>query len=384
MKMEEKVRIGKSLQAMVRKSVTGVSEQGNASNLVTPELIKDILRPDYMEGSIFEKCTKATCTVGHNAIVVQRTNEVNRTVAAGIAGGIIAYPVYPDGTTLTPSVPSFASDILPLNTVAILVKATNQVLSDAPALSSLLADQLPKAAKYYTDHYLLYGDGSAADTNVTGDNVGYTCHGIVNSGDRATKYVTISNTITLANLQSMVDYFYGGKNGMWVMAHDAWHNIVALVNATSSYNAIQWVELGGKLTPILYGFPVDVKDCMNSMDIGLIDPTAICVGLLDPRTDISTEFEFNKIQTAFRLGLRINAITSWTGGITEQSGDKNYPFVFTASAQGRHSTQPQTPPAKLDSSSSSSSYIEEWSSSSRSSGSSASSASSASSESSHH
>lgn len=349
MKIEKKQELGRKLQELTLKTA-GIAENTTAGNLVTP-MLSDLLTQNYLTGTIFERCKKFIVSPDHNSIKAPIAKQVNRTVAAGIAGGVKSFIIDEEGS-FTASVPAFSYDILKLNKQGILIRVTDEILNDAPVLATYLSQQIEATMKYYIDHFIIYGNGDSIDYNITGDQVGPTCNGIVNSGSRATKFVSLSSSFTLAELQNMVKSYYGGENGVWVMARDSWADIVALVNAANSYNAIKWHENEeDKLVPYLFGYEVILKDCMNSKDIGLCDFSAYTIAMIDPKLDISGDIYFSRAEQAFRLVYRINGMPNWIGGIKEQSGQVNYPFVFKSTAD-------------QNSSSSSSSSIEKFSSSS--------------------
>jgi hypothetical protein len=173
-------------------------------------------------------------------------------------------------------------------------------------------------------------------------------HGIANSGNRATKFITTANPITLANVRAMVSAYYGGTNGIFVMAQDAYEKIVDLANANNSFNALKFHVINNEVKAFLFGYEILVKDCMNSGDIALIDPSAYTVVLIDPKTDVSSDVYFLTQENCYRSILRINGMPNWVGGITGQNGVTRYPFVMNASADEQSSSSSSSSSSSMD------------------------------------
>lgn len=333
MKIEEKIRIGKRLQALATKSYAGnknietkgITDGGTGGNLTTAAIIPEILSPNFMEGSIFERCTKWQVQPGHNSIKIPITAEVSRTVLAGIAGGLQANCVS-ETSAMVVTTAAFTNDELVLNKVPITQYVTSEILEDAPVLSGLLHNQFEKASKFYVDHYILYGN-SVAQVDTDGVNIGPSCNGILNSGSRATHLTALPASITLANVRSIVSSYYGSPDGVWVMGADMYSQVLDLVNANNAYKAISFhPNKEGEIRMYLFGYEVIVKDCVRTGDIILGDWKAYNVAMIDPRTDMSNDVEFLTDQKVYKVVLRINGMPGWIGGITTQGTKVVYPF----------------------------------------------------------
>ena len=321
MKIQKKLEIGKELQIVAKGHKPtyqkGINVATTGASLVTPDLLKEVLSADWAEGTIFELCRKLPVSTDHNSIKIPVAQEVTRSVAAGILGGLTS-SVVAEEAPITLSFPTFQSDTLTLNKNALMVIATDEILSDATYLAKYLHDSLAQGLKFYIDNFILYGDGT-------------TCNGICNSGNRSTGTVTTNTTLALSDLRAMVKKYYGNPEGVWCMNQSQWNQVVDLVNADNAYQAIKWhhsEESKEELTPYLYGYRVIRKDNMNLNDIVLGHFKQYSVAMIDPRTDISSELYFASYQSAFRMLYRINGMPAWIGGVTLEDGSTVYPFVY--------------------------------------------------------
>jgi len=354
MSKENKVEIqGKALQSLIQTKVSaGMGEDGTAANLTQLEIFRDILSANYLEGSLYNQAWKINVSPKAHGILLPIADQKSRSVAGGILGGIITYEIG-EGENITLTFPKFAQTSLPLNQIGVAARVTNALVQDATALPQFLRKGFEEAIKMKLDHSIIYGDGA--------NNI-YGIAGSTAIGTRATLRMAGSLPYTVQNLKDMVSNYYGSPNGIWCMAHDAWHEIINLYsNSTNPILPLQFMQGEGNRTKaILFGFEVHVLDCMSSRDIVLGDFTAFVIAQKELRSDFSEHLYFSSNETAFRSIIRINGCPLWSGPITEESGDVNYCYVTMIDADFNSSSS-----SSNSSSSSSSSTI--WRSSSSSS-----------------
>jgi HK97 family phage major capsid protein len=324
MSIEKKLKIAKELDRLVAiakgtvppilKASLGLGEEaGNAgANLTRPELMKDILKADFMAGSIYSRCNIFDVSDKANGLFVVRAKESTRTTATGILGGIVAYDL-DEGTVETPSFPTVDQTTLSLRQKGILVRVTNALLQDNLVLEQYLSKGLGETIRYFTDASILYGNGTNG------------CNGILDaSGNGVTKYVTCANPITIQNLKDMVKWYYGGDNGVWVVGRDIYYEIINLYANTLPLT----FDTDGKA--YLFGYPIIRKDCVTARCLLLADFSQYVVAQKPIREDVSEQLYFSTNETAFRTIYRINGCPSWYSPITEESGQVTYPFVCCA------------------------------------------------------
>jgi hypothetical protein len=343
--MSKKLELqGKALKELIQKVSAGLGEDGSAANLTQLEIFRDILSAEYLEGTLFDESWKVTVSEKAHGILLPIADQDKRNITQGILGGIVTYELT-EGTDITLTFPKFAQTELALNQIGVAARVTNALVQDSTVLPQYLRKGFEDAIRMKIDRSILYGNGA---TN---------CYGVMGStaiGTRATLKVTNAVPITVANLQAMLEAYYGGINGMWVMDANAWHEVVALYsNSTNPLLPLEFLyEKGSRIKGILFGFPVYVSDCMNSRDICLGDFSAYVIALKPLREDISEHLYWNSNETAFRSIIRINGCPLWSSGITEQNGAKKYCYVACVAGDAESSSSTSS-----ESSSSSSSSI---------------------------
>lgn len=354
MNKEMRKQIGQHLVKMITKASTGMGEDGTAANLTRAEILKDILRADFLTGQIYDWCKKVDVSDKANGLFMNVAKETKRTRADGILGGFQSYYVG-EGDNITFSNAQFDQTELTLNQIGIICRVTNALVKDSVVLTQYLGSGLEESIKYRLDYEILYGSGATG------------CNGILNTGDRATKYVVVANPITIQNLKDMVKWYYGSKNGIWVMSADMWYEVQNLYANTLP------LVFNNDGTATLFGFPVCVKDNMKSRSIVLGDFTQYLVAQKPLREEVSDQLYFNSNESVFRTIIRINGMPLWYAPITTESGQLVYPFVATSGDDTRSSSSSSS---SMDSSSSSSKDSSSSSSTNGNSGSSSSSSSS--------
>jgi HK97 family phage major capsid protein len=360
MNKEQKLLVASELQKLykpsnskqlITKTSAGIGEDGSGANLTRPEILKDILRPNFLEGTIFDRCRHIEVSDRANGLFTIITKQTERTITNGILGGVQTY-YEGEGDTINLTNGQFYQDRLNLNYIAVATVATNAMLQDSIVLEEYISNSFEEAIRYKVDNEILYG------ANATG------CNGILYDGDRATKYVTLANPITVPDLKNMMHYYYGGKNGCWVVAYDMWGEIIDLYANTLPLRFYK----DGTIT--LFGYPVIVKDDMRTRSIVLGDFSQYAIGLKPIREEVSEHLYFLSAQTAFRANIRINGMPTWVDGINTESGRKVYPFVASAIDDTKSSSSSSSTELKSSSSSSNSSSSSSTSSSTSSSSSS--------------
>ena len=345
--MSKKLELqGKALKELIQKVSAGTGEDNTGANLTQLEIFRDILSAEYLEGSIFDYSWKVTVSEKAHGILLPIADQNKRNMTQGILGGIITYELT-EGADVTLTFPKFAQTELALNQIGVAARVTNALVQDSIVLPQYLRKGFEDAIKMKIDRSILYGNGA---TN---------CYGVMGStaiGTRATLKVTNAVPLTVANLQTMLEAYYGGINGMWVMDANAWHEIVALYsNSTNPLLPLEFLyEKGSRIKGILFGFPVYVSDCMDSRDICLGDFTAYVIALKPLREDISEHLYWNSNETAFRSIIRINGCPLWSSWIREQNGSKKYCYV--ACVAGDYESSSSTSSESSSSSSSSIGY----------------------------
>lgn len=347
MNKEIRLQISKHLNKMVQKASSGMGEDSAAIGgyLTQPEILRDILTSDWMEGTIYDLCKKVDVSEKANGLWMNISKQATRNSTTGILGGFIAYHI-DEGVAPTFTKGQFDQSELSLHQLGVICRVTNALLQDSVVLTQFLGDGLKETLRFFIDREILYGDGSTG------------CNGILNTGDRATKYIAIANPITIQNLKDMVGSYYGGEKGCWVMGRDMFYEVENLFANTLP---LQFNEYGNAM---LFGYPIIRKDNMNTRHIVLGDFSQYLVAQKPIREAISEHLYFDSNETVFRSIFRMNGMPTWYTSMTEESGKVVWPFVCTQDADSRSSSSSSSSSVSSESSSSNSSSSESSDSSS--------------------
>jgi len=340
--LEKLVRIStKGLSPKELKAASGLGEDVATAggNLTRAEILKDIIRPEWAEGTIYERCRHFDVSPKANGAFMVITKQTSRTTAAGILGGFMAYNI-DEGVPPTFTKGQFDQSTLSLHQKGVICRATNALIQDSLVFSKYLRDGFEETLRYYTDYEILYGNEGTS---------GQGCNGILADGDRATKYYAIANPISVADLKAMMGYYYGGKNGCWVMGYDIW---LEVVNLYANTLPLRFYKDG---TVQLFGFPVIVKDDMKTRNIVIGDFSQYFFAQKPIREDMSEHLYYASNETAFRSIFRMNGMPIWDDGITTNDGLKVYPFVANAGSNIQSSSSSSSSESSSSSSKSSAS-----------------------------
>lgn len=296
MKESKLEKVGKYLQDIAKKAITGNSESVDADggNAVNHEIVEQILSPDFAIGSIYENCTIFNTSRNGLKIPCADTQTLG---FAGIGGGVCAYWAN-EGIGQLDSKAGFSQLDLGLNKLIVTVPVTDELLEDASALGQYISKVANKAILYKIDHGIIYG--TATQLN-----------GITLS--TATKTVTAASPIDIPNIKSMIDSYYGGKDGMWVMSKQAFNQVKDLYENTL---ALEFTEDG---TAILFGYPIDISPVMANFDIVLGDFTQYAIAQKEIRSSVAMHVNFINDEQVFRFVIRINGGNTWNSGLTIQT-----------------------------------------------------------------
>jgi len=340
MKKDKRALIGKSIQDFVKgiyKS-TGQNEAtpADGGNLVEHTLLADILKPNYMAGTLYSRCKIYNLGEGTSGKKIPIANEVSRTTA-GIRGGVLAYKV-DEGGTKTASMAGFDQLDLSLNTMAVVIPMTDEIVQDSEFLASYVSDASEDELKWEYDNNIIFGNGGV----MTGV-----------SGHKATGFSVISATITAAELKDIYDLYYGGIEGIWVVSKGLWNEITDLWDTATKTPGIPLTFTSEG--PLLWGYPVKVLDCMESRSICLGDFSQYVIIQKDLKTATNKSLKFLEDEQYLRIQQRVNGSPYWAGAMTMQDGSVVHPFVMNSDYDYSSSSSSSSSEEHSESSSSSSS-----------------------------
>ena len=360
MKKARRKELGEALQKLIKGdrltfAVTKQTGQEEGTNdeggfLVQNNLIAEILAPNFMTGTLYERCNIFNLGDNNNSGArIPIANEPTRNTS-GIRGGALAYWVE-EGIAKTPSIAEFSIIDLDLNKAAVVIWLTDEIKQDSEMLVQYVQKTAQEAIQWLVDRAILYGNGAQLN--------GVATHA-------ATGFSAIAGAITAANLKDIFDLYYGGDQGVWVLGQDLWIEITNLWDTATQTPAIPltWDADG---TARLWGYPVVVTDVMSDRSICLGDFSQYVIIQKEVNAAVSESLKFLEDESCFRFVLRINGSPMWVSPLTVNDGSIVHPFVMSAGDEQSSSSSQSSASSSSHSSSSSSSSVDSSSSSSSSS-----------------
>ena len=338
MKKDIALRLGKKLQKLSRKATIGQGEgtQAIGGSTVGPEQESTILSPNFATGSVYDSCNRIELRLDN--VNSGRVPFISQSSygQAGILGGVLAY-WGDEGADVTHSEAAFDGAMLGLNKLSVIVPVTSELLDDAEGLAEHVSKYMSLGCRIKLDNAILYGSGSKK------------LKGVLGSGDDATKFVSCD--FSLAQLIDMVQSYYGGKDGQWVMSQGALNAILDKYEADS----VSWTSAFNMADKVLLGYKYSVSASMGGIDIVLGDFSQYAVIEKPPREEVDSGLLFLSDQLMFKAVLRVNGQPTWTGPITLDDGKVVYPFVANATSEVSSTSSASSISSSLSSASSASS-----------------------------
>ena len=329
MKENKRKELGKALQKLTKSTgqSEGVFADGGAT--VSQDIHPDILSPNFAAGSLYSQCT--IINVGDNKtglkIPVSNVTTISKT---SVRGGFRAYKVG-EGATKTASTGSFGILNLSLQKEAVVVPCTDELLQDSEALASYINKSAEEALITLADDSIIHSNGLM--------------EGI--AGAAATGHVAMTDPMTIAELHNFFDKYYGGPLGKWYVSKVIFGQILDLFE-TAAAGSILLTSSEGKY--YLFGYEVVVSPTLLVNEMVLADLSQFVIIQKEIQSDVNESLKFLEDEKYFRFVLRISGASLWKSPITLADGSVVHPFVMTTDME--------------ESSSSESSYVENWSSSS--------------------
>jgi len=234
-------------------------------------------------------------------------------------GGITTYWVG-EGNSITESKGALKLAHWRLHKLAALVKATDELLDDAPALESYIKSKAPSAIMHRINDAIINGDGSGKPS------------GILNSGFKvsvAKKDLQAADTIVYDNIVNMEAVHIPSNNSVW-LAHpkckaqlrllkdDNGNAIYMNGGAFPSLASAGFDTLMGKRVIYMMGAMPTLGDEGDLILCDMSYYNTIVKGGLNQ--EISTHLLFDQDQTAFRFIQRIDGSCPYTSPVTTQYG----------------------------------------------------------------
>ena len=320
----------------VRAAPTTVGAEGVGADggfAVPPDFRAAIMSVVEAEDSLLSRCDRLTTSSNSLTVPADQTTPWGTT-------GPQAYWVG-ENALLTQSKPSLEERTLKLNKLAVLVPVTDELLGDAPAMTSYLNNKVPAAIDFKINLAIVQGSGVAQPL------------GILNSDALVsiTKETSqLADTIVGANAIKMWARMYGRArgNGVWLINQDIEPSLLRLtIPGIDNTGAVDtgWGTMvymppnGLSQSPYgtLFGRPVIPTEACETLgdkgDIFFVNLSHYLVAMKTSgvRAETSIHLWFDYDTTAFRFIMRIAGMPWWSTTISPRDGSNTLsPFVTLA------------------------------------------------------
>jgi HK97 family phage major capsid protein len=304
---------------------TGVFSEGGF--LVDTDRQPGILSRVYNTGQLLQRVDMVSVSANSNGMTFYGEDETSR-VNGARRGGIQAY-WRSEGVSVTASKPAFREMELKLRSVMGLVYATDEMLSDAPALESYIINNLPDELRFKVEDAIVNGTGAGMPAGFMTNPALITVSKEVGQA---------ADTVVAKNIWKMYSQMWAPSvsQAVWLISQDVWPQLFQLSVDVGTGGAVLFQPPGGiSAAPYgtLMGRPVlPVEYCDNLGDLGdicfvdLKQYQMITKGGI--RSDSSMHVNFTTADNCFRFIWRVDGQSKWNGTLTPFNGGAAVsPFV---------------------------------------------------------
>lgn len=302
------------------------SEGANADGgfAVPPDFRENIMKQVLGEDSLLALCDQQVTS--SNAL----TLPLDTTTPWQSSGGVTAAWTG-EGAAITQTKPSLGMVEVKLNKLAALVPVSDELMEDAPALTTWLSTKVPDKFTSAINDAFINGNGNGKP------------QGMLNAPCKVTQAAESgqgAGTITSTNVMKMWSRLYGKlrRNAVWLANQDAEQQLQQLVLPGTSPAFPAYLPPGGfSQSPYstLFGRPVIVLEGCQAVgtegDLILCDPTQYLAVLKTGgmRTDVSLHLYFDTDTAAFRFVMRVGGQSYWPAAVARSHGNNTLSPIVT-------------------------------------------------------
>ena len=304
----------------------GVGEDGGFA--VPPDFRRDIMQKVMGEESMLSRTDQLTSS--SNSITIPK----DETTPWQTSGGIQA-AWEGEGAQFSQSKPSLEQSTIRLNKLTALVPVTEELLSDAPALSTYLRRKTPEKFDFKINDAILNGTGAGQPLGVLNSGALITVN--AESGQAA-------DTVRFENIVNMYSRLYSAcrQNAVWLINQDVEPQLLTMQFPGTGTAVPAYLPPGGLSAQpygTLLGRPVIATEAAQTLgdagDITLVDlrqyMTATKTGGI--RQDVSIHLWFDYDVTAFRFVMRVAGQPWWSNAISPKNGSNTRSCFLTLAAR---------------------------------------------------
>ena len=308
--------------------VEGLDSDGRF--LVPEAFSSDLLTKTYDSAQIVSRCRDIPMTT--KSVKIPYVKESSRADGSR-QGGIRAYRAAELGA-MTASKPTVGQVRLEVEKMYVYVAASEELLSDAAAMGSMIAQAASDELAFKMDDEVLSGTGAGMPLGIL--NAGCTVSAAKETGQ-------VAATIQAENIFKMWSRMYGRSrpNAVWLINQDIEPQLFTMSLAVGTGGIPVYMPangLAGQPYGTLMGRPV--IPCESCATLGTVGDIILAdfgqylyarhVSGLQAATSIHLKFDYD--QTIFRFTVRTDGQPWWPAALTPKSGSSNTlsPFVTLA------------------------------------------------------
>lgn len=301
-------------EAVARKAASGMSEtiDEDGGFLVDPDISKDLVSRMYDTGILVSRTQ--TVEVSGNGLVWREVQDYNR------VAGSHAVQVYwtEEAGDKTKSAPKFNEREMRLRKLAGLVYLTDELIEDAPAITSFVGNAFVNEFGFALDSAVMNGTGAGMPLGYRLSDAMVT---VAKEGSQT------QDTIVEKNVTKMYSRMPARSvaSAIWLVSNTAWTQLPGMTVGEQPVFLNPSGDIKEAPGGFLYGRPVvQSEHCEVLGDLGdiqfvnLNDYITIRKGML--KTDTSIHVRFVQDETALRLVLRVNGQPLQSSKITPAKG----------------------------------------------------------------
>ncbi|SHK48833.1 phage major capsid protein [Paramaledivibacter caminithermalis] len=314
---------------LTTRAASGLSESlpSDGGFLVQQDFVSELLKRAYNTGVIASKCRKIPLSTNSNGLKINAINESSR--ANGSRWGGIQTYWENEADQLISSRPKFRVMDLSLKKLTGLCYVTDELLTDAAALESVLIQGFAEEFGFKIDDAIINGNGAGQPL------------GILNSGALvkvAKETGQAAKTITVENIVKMWSRMWGRsrQNAVWLINQDVEPMLYTLSLKIGDGGVPVYMPangLAGKPYSTLFGRPViPIEQCSSLGTLGDIiladfsQYLLIDKGGINAASSIHVRFLYD--ESVFRFIYRVDGQPIWDKALTPYKGSSSLsPFV---------------------------------------------------------
>jgi HK97 family phage major capsid protein len=317
---------------LIKNAPTTIGTEGTGADggfAVPPDFRREIMVKVMGEESLIGRTDQLTSS--SNSITLPK----DETTPWQTSGGVLAN-WEGEAAQLTQSKPNLGQETIRLNKLTSLVPVTEELMDDAPAMTTYLRRKVPEKFNFKINDAIVNGTGAgmpkgllAADAKV----------------EVAKESGQVADTIVFQNIVNMWSRLYSGcrSNAIWLINQDIEPQLLSMAFPGTGTAVPVYLPPGGlSQTPFgtLMGKPViPTEACQTLGDAGDVILTDLrqyltAVKTSGIRQDVSMHLWFDYDITAFRFIMRVAGQSWWGSAISPKNGSATRSCVVTLAARG--------------------------------------------------